>query len=71
MYEVLFIQCNGWENEEAANVGSEHETVSSECETEDGNSENGDADRHSWNYKQHEAGNAEQRLVTSRKKLTQ
>jgi hypothetical protein len=28
----------GWEDgEEAGNAGSEHESVSSECETEDGN----------------------------------
>jgi hypothetical protein len=66
--------CNamdGRENEEeAGNVGSEHERVSSEYETEDGNSENGEAARDDWNYKQSKAGDAEQRLVTSRRKLT-
>jgi hypothetical protein len=36
---------DGRENEEeAGNAGSEHEWVSSECETEDGNCENNEAE---------------------------
>lgn len=37
--------------EEAGNVGSEHESVNSECEAEDGKSENGEAERDDWNYR--------------------
>jgi hypothetical protein len=32
------------DDEEAGNAGSEHERVSSECETEDGNCENTEAE---------------------------
>jgi hypothetical protein len=61
---------DGRENEEEdGNVGSEHKSVSSDCEAEDGNSENGEAARDDWNYKQSEADDAEQRLVTSRRKV--
>jgi hypothetical protein len=59
---------DGRENEEeAGNVGGKHESLSSECETEDGNGENGEAERDDWNYEQSEAGDAEQRLVNFRK----
>lgn len=69
MKHCLSNTMNEKENEEAGNVGSENESAGSECETEDRNCENSEAERDGQNYDQGDIGDADQRLITLRRKL--
>jgi hypothetical protein len=45
--------------EEAGNIASEHDSMSSECETEDGNYKDTEVETDDWNGKQRKTGDTE------------